>query len=106
MRYYSFWDRLVFCIDEALPVMQIQRCSAVTRPSPAEGLIPHESVLSKEELQLSGSLMRINHVGEICAQALYTGQALSASSKDIQKKLKKAAGEEIDHSQLVRAAYP
>ena len=41
--------------------------------------------------------MRINHVGEICAQALYTGQALTARSPSTQQKLKKAAREEIDH---------
>lgn len=95
MRDYSFWDQLISRIDEVLSLAQ--RSPAAIRPNPAESITFYESVLSKKERQLSGSLMRINHVGEVCAQALYTGQALSACSKDIQQKLKKAADEEIDH---------
>ena len=95
MRYYSLWDQLILKIDEA--VSSIQPLSASTRPNPAEILMAQDSGLSKKERQLSGSLMRINHVGEICAQALYTGQALTARSKDTKQKLKKAAREEVDH---------
>lgn len=95
MRYYSAWDQLILHIDEALS--SIQSISASARPNPAANLINQVSVLSKKDRQLSGSLMRINHVGEVCAQALYTGQALTARSKDIKQKLKKAAAEETDH---------
>jgi 3-demethoxyubiquinol 3-hydroxylase len=95
MRCYSLWDKLILQLDEA--VSSIQPFSASTRPNPAEILTVQDSGLSKKERQLSGSLMRINHVGEVCAQALYTGQALTARSKDIKQKLKKAAGEEVDH---------
>lgn len=95
MRNYSFWDQLILHIDEALTSMQ--PLSTSTRPSPADILAIQESDLTKKQRQLSGSLMRINHVGEVCAQALYTGQALTARSKEIRHKLKKAAKEEIDH---------
>ncbi|MCH9755014.1 2-octaprenyl-3-methyl-6-methoxy-1,4-benzoquinol hydroxylase [Candidatus Rickettsiella isopodorum] len=95
MRDYSFWDQLILQFDEALG--SIPLLSAATRPNPAENLLIQDNVLSKKENQLSGSLMRINHVGEVCAQALYTGQALTARSKIIKQKLKKAAGEEVDH---------
>lgn len=95
MRYYSPWDQLILHLDEALSLVQWN--SAATRPNPADSLTPREGSASKKDRQLSASLMRINHVGEVCAQALYTGQALSACSNDVKQKLKKAAGEEIDH---------
>ncbi|MFZ0219042.1 MAG: 2-polyprenyl-3-methyl-6-methoxy-1,4-benzoquinone monooxygenase [Candidatus Aquirickettsiella sp.] len=95
MRYYSFLDQLILHIDEALSSLQL--FSASTRPNPAANLTAEDRVLNKKERQLSGSLMRINHVGEVCAQALYTGQALTARSKNTKQKLKKAAGEEVDH---------
>ncbi|WP_342220175.1 2-polyprenyl-3-methyl-6-methoxy-1,4-benzoquinone monooxygenase [Rickettsiella endosymbiont of Miltochrista miniata] len=95
MRYYSSWDQLILHFDEALSSMQ--SLSASARPNPAANLTNQASVLSKKDRQLSGSLMRINHVGEVCAQALYTGQALTARSKEIKQKLKKAAAEETDH---------
>jgi ubiquinone biosynthesis monooxygenase Coq7 len=95
MRSYSLWDQLIFHIDEALT--SIQPFYVSTRPSPADSLAIQESDLNKKQRQLSGSLMRINHVGEVCAQALYTGQALTARSEKTQHKLKKAAQEEVDH---------
>lgn len=95
MRYYSAWDQLILHIDEALS--SIHSLSASARPNPAANLTNQTSILSKKDRQLSGSLMRINHVGEVCAQALYIGQALTARSKDIKQKLKKAAAEETDH---------
>lgn len=93
MRYYSLWDQLIIHIDEALSSIQ----PLSTRPSPAEILTTQDSGLNKKERQLSGGLMRINHVGEVCAQALYTGQAITARCKDTKLKLKKAAKEEVDH---------
>jgi ubiquinone biosynthesis monooxygenase Coq7 len=45
----------------------------------------------------SASLMRVNHVGEVCAQALYQGQALTSRSIDVKDKMNEAAEEEIDH---------
>ncbi len=94
MRYYSLWDRLVLRLDEVLQSVQLD--SSSSRPNPAKNLLG-DAALNEEERQHSGRLMRINHVGEICAQALYAGQALTARSANIKKKLQKAAQEEADH---------
>jgi ubiquinone biosynthesis monooxygenase Coq7 len=53
--------------------------------------------LSAAEIALSGALMRVNHVGEICAQALYQGQALAASDRSMQQRFQAAARDETDH---------
>lgn len=53
--------------------------------------------LSATEKALSGALMRVNHVGEVCAQALYQGQALAASDKVMQQRFQAAARDETDH---------
>jgi len=53
--------------------------------------------LSAEEAKLAGSLMRVNHVGEVCAQALYQAQALTARDKSIRTQFQHAADEERDH---------
>ncbi|MDP3619216.1 MAG: 2-polyprenyl-3-methyl-6-methoxy-1,4-benzoquinone monooxygenase [Ramlibacter sp.] len=56
-----------------------------------------ETQLNDRERRLSGALMRVNHVGEVCAQALYTAQALSTSDPLLKKQLQAAAQEETDH---------
>lgn len=56
-----------------------------------------DSRLNDEEKAHSAGLMRINHSGEICAQALYMGQSLTSKDPEITKKLKQAAIEEEDH---------
>lgn len=53
--------------------------------------------LTPQQRQLSGALMRVNHVGEVCAQALYAAQSLTTNNSELQKHLKTAAQEEIDH---------
>ena len=53
--------------------------------------------LTSEDKKISARLMRINHTGEICAQGLYQGQALSSQSREISGIMKKAAEEETDH---------
>ena len=86
-------DRLVVEFDRALRtacgVHQGQR------PSPADGVA--ESDLTTEERARAAALMRVNHVGEVCAQALYQGQALTARSRDNRAALERAAREEADH---------
>ena len=66
------------------------------RASPGRSVEDGEA-LSGPERQLAGALMRVNHVGEICAQALYEGQALGARDPVIGAQFRKAAGEEADH---------
>lgn len=66
-----------------------------TRPSPADGL--DETGLAENERRLSAGLMRINHTGEVCAQALYAGQAATARSSEVREQMAEAAREEEDH---------
>ena len=65
------------------------------RPSPAEG--EQEAELSQQQRRKAAALMRVNHCGEVCAQALYQGQALFARDEKVRKSLQEAADEEIDH---------
>lgn len=53
--------------------------------------------LTAREIRHSAGLMRINHVGEVCAQALYAGQALTGRQAMVREKMREAAAEEIDH---------
>lgn len=53
--------------------------------------------LSKSDVKLSGALMRVNHVGEVCAQALYASQCLATSSPKLQANFQRASKEEFDH---------
>ena len=53
--------------------------------------------LADAERRLSGALMRVNHVGEVCAQALYSAQALATPDPALRRQLERAAGEETDH---------
>lgn len=94
MRTLSPADRLIGSLDQAIRL--------VFGPAPhAERSTPAASVpdaeMSTEERDLSGRLMRINHAGEICAQALYQGQALTARLEDVREKMEHAAQEENDH---------
>ena len=68
---------------------------AASRPSPAVG--HEEPTLSTREREHAAGLMRVNHTGEVCAQALYQGQALAARSEETRAKLLGAAQEEADH---------
>lgn len=65
-----------------------------SRPSPAEGVV---TSLTPAIKQRSGPLMRVNHVGEVCAQALYEAQALTARTPQLQAQMRHAAQEETDH---------
>jgi ubiquinone biosynthesis monooxygenase Coq7 len=65
------------------------------RNFPAEAL--PEAELSEEERRHAAGLMRVNHTGEVCAQALYQGQSLASSSATIRRELESAAREEEDH---------
>ena len=67
---------------------------AASRPNPAGDA---ESALTEDERRHAAGLMRVNHCGEVCAQALYEGQALTASDPQVRGKLVAAALEEQDH---------
>ncbi len=72
------------------------------RPAPAAHAAD-EVDLTEPERRLSGALMRVNHVGEICAQALYQGQAASTSDPALREYFLGAAREEADHLAWTRA---
>ena len=69
--------------------------SAGTRPVPGETL--PDAPLNEQERRLSAALMRVNHCGEVCAQALYQGQALASKDVQLKQALSQAAAEEEDH---------
>ena len=86
-------DRWLSGLDNALRTV----AGAVhpARPNPAFGMPPDD--LDAQQRQLCGALMRVNHVGEVCAQALYQAQALTASSPQRRQQMQAAAREETDH---------
>jgi ubiquinone biosynthesis monooxygenase Coq7 len=87
-------DRLIAAVEQGLRAVAAA-APAATRPSPAAALA--EPALSSSERRTSAALMRVNHAGEIAAQALYSGQALLARSPATRDLLSNAAREERDH---------
>ena len=91
-------DRLLSRVDKRLRQLAGESMSlpeAASRPSPAVG--HDEPRLSTREREHAAGLMRVNHTGEVCAQALYQGQALAARSDETREKLLGAAQDEADH---------
>jgi ubiquinone biosynthesis monooxygenase Coq7 len=107
-------DRLLTGLDQALRT--VAGAVHAARPNPADAarggiarpLVADPSAascptnveappLSAEERQLAGALMRVNHVGEVCAQALYQAQALTARTETLRTQMQDAAREETDH---------
>lgn len=86
-------DRLISVADRALRAVFAP--AQATRPLPAAATATPD--LSEAEKRESGALMRVNHTGEVAAQALYHGQAFVARSEGIREMLLKAAREETDH---------
>lgn len=94
MRAYSLIDRLLAEADQALRV-SMGPAPVVDSPSPAAGL--DDSPLDNAQRRLTIGLMRVNHTGEVCAQALYAGQAATARSDHVRTEMAEAAREEEDH---------
>lgn len=86
-------DRLIGEFDRALRA--IAGVAQAARPSP--GAAVPETEMNDEERAHAAALMRVNHVGEVCAQALYQGQALTAREERAREALEEAAREEEDH---------
>ena len=93
LRNYTPTDRLIGSIDQALRTLL--GGSSATRPYPAEEIA--ETVDQQTERRHAAALMRVNHSGEVAAQALYQGQAAVAASSSTQSALMEAAREETDH---------
>lgn len=73
-----------------------------SRPNPA-ALLPDDSSTDPQTRRQSGALMRVNHVGEVCAQALYDGQAATTRDPALAEHFRQAASEEGDHLAWARA---
>ncbi len=93
-REYSTIDRLIHEVDQALHTV-FGPLATPGRPTPAADATEHD--LDAAERDLSARLMRINHAGEVAAQALYQGQALTARLTLVREKMEQAAREENDH---------
>lgn len=93
-RLYSPLDRFIHGLDQALHT-SLGPAPQPSRPSPA--MAQPETELSHAERELAGRLMRVNHTGEVCAQALYQGQALTAKLPAVRAKMEQASIEENDH---------
>jgi 3-demethoxyubiquinol 3-hydroxylase len=106
----SFTDRVLSSVDHALrTVFAASQASRPMPPGPSpkspvvagvgagvESVEGHPA-LSDADRRLSAALMRVNHVGEVCAQALYQAQALTARSPELRQQMLAAAREETDH---------
>lgn len=90
----SFLDNFVGAMDDALRTT-FGPAAKAHRPNPANGI--NEASLSESDKKNAGQFMRVNHAGEVCAQALYQGQALTAKLPNVREKMEQAAEEENDH---------
>lgn len=93
-RRLSLLDRVISEADTVMRTLA-NRGNTAGRESPATG--HSEALLSERERRHVARLMRVNHTGEVCAQALYQGQALTARLPTVREEMREAALEEIDH---------
>ena len=100
-------DALILAADSALRTLFATPRASRATPKPPN-LLQHEAngqmlapleppALTQAEMSLSAALMRVNHVGEVCAQALYTGQSMACKDPALRTKLDAACREETDH---------
>ena len=93
-RQHSLFDKLISNADQALRTL-VPQSSTAERDNPASTLSSGD--LSEDQRSHIAGLMRINHTGEVCAQALYQGQALTARLPTVKNEMEQAAREEVDH---------
>ena len=93
MNIHTPLDTVLTSADSALRTLFAK--PRASRPCPT--ISEEHTALSASEKSLSGALMRVNHVGEVCAQALYTAQALSTRDPQLRQHLIAASREENDH---------
>jgi ubiquinone biosynthesis monooxygenase Coq7 len=93
-RHYTPFDHLIMNFDQAVRTLAGKPLVS-GRPDPADGA--DETPLSGAEKDESARLMRVNHAGEVAAQALYQGQALTARLESVRGRMEQAAREENDH---------
>lgn len=88
-------DRLIAAADNALRTLS--GANVASRPCPTPPAQPSQAPLNPAQRRLSGALMRVNHVGEVCAQALYNAQALATRDPALRSQFEHASREETDH---------
>lgn len=93
MRHHTFTDKFIQHFDQALRSV-IPHATQAQRPNPAQDT---QAPLSINEARHVAGLMRVNHSGEVAAQALYHGQALTAKLPTVREQMQQAAIEEQDH---------
>lgn len=91
---YSPLDQLIMQVDQTIRLFCTKPVTGARTYPVTEPAAP---LLSEAESRHAAGLMRVNHTGEICAQALYQGQALTARNPEIRAAMQHAAQEEIDH---------
>ncbi|MFY0641039.1 MAG: 2-polyprenyl-3-methyl-6-methoxy-1,4-benzoquinone monooxygenase [Bermanella sp.] len=94
MRSLSALDMFISHVDNALKTL-VPTAATSHRANPAKQAEHHE--FNDQEKKHAAGLMRINHTGEVCAQALYQGQSLTARLPEIREAMNEAAEEEVDH---------
>ena len=94
MRNYTPFDQLIMSTDTALRTL-FGKPKITEREYPADDISDAE--FSEQDKKNIAGLMRVNHCGEVSAQALYQGQSLTSRNNDIREKLRQAALEENDH---------
>lgn len=93
-RNYSFFDQVCLSMDQMVrALLDNPKTTGASYP----GRHVEEPLLNEAERKRSAALMRVNHAGEICAQALYHGQGLVSRTYQVRKNLQRAAIEEGDH---------
>ncbi len=95
VRRHGMFDVVIAEADMALQVLS--GAVSAKRPNPAKGLTPGAQDLVAAQKTHAAGLMRVNHVGEICAQALYRGQSVACKDPACKEMLLDAAAEEVDH---------
>lgn len=95
VRKLTILDKLINEVDQAIRTVHTL-APTTSRPNPSQDL-DKKVKLSETEQKLSTKLMRINHAGEVSAQGLYRGQALTAKREDIREQMNQSAMEENDH---------
>jgi ubiquinone biosynthesis monooxygenase Coq7 len=93
-RQFSLLDKLISEADSVLKIVT-SRGNHASRPSPSKD--HSDTDLSEPQRRHVAGLMRVNHTGEVCAQALYQGQALTAKLPTVREDMEQAAREEVDH---------
>jgi len=94
MRRYTALDGMISSFDDFLSQAMPGKRPA-SRPSPAETAL--DGALTPGMKSVSAGLMRVDHAGEVCAQALYQGQGLTARNPQVRQIMQTAATEEVDH---------